>query len=96
MASVILRMIVDTEIFSIKMIRAIPMPTSIKEAYYKYCYGIFLNKLTYSNNLLKKAKLFNKFIMIEKMLYTSSLLNMLLLLINHIYNLIIMFFWENE
>lgn len=46
MASVILRMIVDTEIFSIKMIRAIPMPTSIKEAYYKYCYGIFLNKLT--------------------------------------------------
>ena len=67
------------------MIRAIPMPTSIKEAYYKYGYGIFLNKLTKSINLLKKAKLFNKFIMIEKMLYTSSLLNMLLLLINHIY-----------
>ena len=41
MASVILRMIVDTEIFSIKMIRATPMPISLKEAYYEYRYGIF-------------------------------------------------------
>ena len=39
----ILRMIVDTEIFNNKMARA--MPISIKEAYYEYCYGIFLNKL---------------------------------------------------
>ena len=45
MASMILRMIVDTEIFNNKMVRAMPMPISIKEAYYEYCYGIFLNKL---------------------------------------------------
>ena len=47
MASVILRMIVDTEIFNNKMARAMPMPMpiSIKEAYYEYCYGIFLTKL---------------------------------------------------
>ena len=43
MASVILRMIVDTEIFNNKMARAMPMPMpmpmpiSIKEAYYEYC-----------------------------------------------------------
>ena len=46
MASVILTMIVDTEIFNDKMVRAMPMPISIKGAYYEYCYGIFLNKLT--------------------------------------------------
>ncbi len=45
MASVILRMIVDTEIFNNKMARVMPMPISIKEVYYEYCYGIFLNKL---------------------------------------------------
>ncbi len=45
MASMILRMIVDTEIFNNKMARAMPTPISIKEAYYEYCYGIFLNKL---------------------------------------------------
>lgn len=45
MASVILRMIVDTEIFNNKMARAMLMPISIKETYYEYCYGIFLNKL---------------------------------------------------
>ena len=49
MASMILRMIVDTEIFNNKMARAMPMPMpmpiSIKEAYYEYCYGIFLTKL---------------------------------------------------
>ena len=39
MASVILRMIVDTEIFNNKMVRV--MPISIKEAYYEYRYGIF-------------------------------------------------------
>ena len=44
MVSVILRMIVDTEIFNNKMVRV--MPISIKEAYYEYYYGIFLNKLT--------------------------------------------------
>ena len=37
MASVILRMIVDTEIFNNKMARAMPMHISIKEAYYEYC-----------------------------------------------------------
>ncbi len=45
MASMILRMIVDTEIFNNKMARAMPMPISIEVAYYEYCYGIFLNKL---------------------------------------------------
>ncbi len=45
MASVILRMIVDAEIFNNKMVRAMPMPISIKEAYSEHCYGIFLNKL---------------------------------------------------
>ena len=45
MAFVILRMIVDTEIFNNKMARGMPMPISIKKAYYEYCYGIFLNKL---------------------------------------------------
>ena len=35
MASVILRMIVDTEIFNNKMARVMPMPISIKEAYYE-------------------------------------------------------------
>ena len=34
MASVILRTIVDTEIFNNKMARAMPMPISIKEVYY--------------------------------------------------------------
>ena len=33
MASEILRMIVDTEIYNNKMVRAMPMPMSIKEAY---------------------------------------------------------------
>ena len=46
MVSVILRMIVDKEIFNNKMVRAKPIPISIKEAYYEYFYGIFLNKLT--------------------------------------------------
>ena len=45
MVSAILRMIVDTEIFNNKMARVMPMPISIKEAYYEYCYGIFLNEL---------------------------------------------------
>ena len=35
MVSVILRMIVDTEIFNNKMARVMPMPISIKEAYYE-------------------------------------------------------------
>ena len=35
MASEILRMIVDTEAFSCEMVRAIPMPISLKEAYYE-------------------------------------------------------------
>lgn len=42
MAFEILRMIIDTEAFSNEMVRAMPMPISIKEAYYEYCYGIFL------------------------------------------------------
>ena len=44
MAFEILRMIIDTEAFSNEMVRAMPMPMpiSIKEAYYEYCYGIFL------------------------------------------------------
>ena len=33
MASEILRMIVDTEIYNNKMVRVMPMPISIKEAY---------------------------------------------------------------
>lgn len=44
MASVILRKIVDTEVFNNEMVRAMPMPISLKEAHYKYCYRIFLNK----------------------------------------------------
>ena len=43
MASVILRMIVDTEIFNNKMVRA--MPISIEETYYEYRYGNLLNKI---------------------------------------------------
>ena len=41
MASEILRMIIDTKAFSIEMVRATPMPISLKEAYYEYRYGIF-------------------------------------------------------
>ena len=41
MASEIFRMIIDTEVFSNEMMRAIPMPISLKEAYYEYRYGIF-------------------------------------------------------
>lgn len=41
MASEILRMIIDTEVFSNEMMRAIPMPISLKEAYYEYRYSIF-------------------------------------------------------
>ena len=41
MASVILRVIADAEIFNYKMVRAMPMPISIKEAYSEHCYGIF-------------------------------------------------------
>jgi hypothetical protein len=41
MGSVILRMIVDTEIFNNKIVRATPMPISLKGAYYECRYGIF-------------------------------------------------------
>lgn len=41
MASEILRMIIDTELFSDVMVRATLMPISLKEAYYEYRYGIF-------------------------------------------------------
>ena len=41
MASEILRMMMDTEAFSNEMVRATPMPISLKEAYYEYRYGIF-------------------------------------------------------
>ena len=42
MASEILRMIIDTEAFSaMKIVRATPIPISLKEAYYEYRYGIF-------------------------------------------------------
>ena len=41
MASEILRMIIYTEAFSNEMATATPMPISLKEAYYEYCYGIF-------------------------------------------------------
>ncbi len=41
MASEILRMITDTESFSNEMATATPMPISLKETYYEYCYGIF-------------------------------------------------------
>lgn len=40
MASMILRMIVDIEIFNTKLVRVMPIPISIKEAYYEYRYGI--------------------------------------------------------
>ena len=51
----ILRMIVDTEVFHIKMVWVMPMLISIKEADYEYCYGIFLNKLTKATIYLKRA-----------------------------------------
>ncbi len=41
MASEILRMIIDIEAFSNELVRATPMPVSLKEAYYEYRYGIF-------------------------------------------------------
>lgn len=41
MTSEILRMMMDTEAFSNEMVRATPMPISLKEAYYEYRYGIF-------------------------------------------------------
>ena len=41
MASEILRMIIDTEAFCNEMVRATPIPISLKEAYYEYRYGIF-------------------------------------------------------
>ena len=41
MASEILRMMMDTEAFSNEMVRATPMPISLKEAYYEYRYGRF-------------------------------------------------------
>lgn len=41
MVFIILRMIVDTEIFNNKIVRVIPMPISIKEAYYEHYYGVF-------------------------------------------------------
>lgn len=39
MASEILRMIIDTEAFSNEMVRATPMPISLKEAYYSIVMG---------------------------------------------------------
>lgn len=36
MVSKILRMIMDTEDFSNEMVRATPMPISLKEAHYEY------------------------------------------------------------
>lgn len=56
MAFEILRMIIDSEAFSNEMIRTAPMPISLKEAYYVYCYGILLNKITQSNTFLKLSK----------------------------------------
>ena len=44
MASEILRMIMNTEAFSNEMVRATPMPISLKKAYYEYRYGIFLTE----------------------------------------------------
>lgn len=44
MASEILRMIMNTEDFSNEMVRATPMPISLKKAYYEYRYGIFLTE----------------------------------------------------
>ena len=41
MASEILRMMMDTDAFSNEMVKATSMPISLKEAYYKYRYGIF-------------------------------------------------------
>ena len=41
MASEILRMNIDTEDFCNEMVRATPIPISLKEAYYEYRYGIF-------------------------------------------------------
>ena len=43
MAAEILRMIMDTEAFSNEMVKAMPMPMpiSLKEAYYEYRNGIF-------------------------------------------------------
>ena len=41
MASEILRMIIGTEAFSNEMVRATPMPISLKETYYEYRYDIF-------------------------------------------------------
>ena len=34
-------MIIDTEVFCNEMVRATPIPISLKEAYYEYRYGIF-------------------------------------------------------
>ena len=34
-------MIIDTETYSNETVRVTPMPISLKEAYYKYRYGIF-------------------------------------------------------
>ena len=41
MAAEILRMIMDTEAFSNEMVKTMPMPISLKEAYYEYRNGIF-------------------------------------------------------
>lgn len=41
MASEILRMIIDTEAFSNEMVRARPMPISLKEAYYEISLLVF-------------------------------------------------------
>ena len=47
MAYEILRMIMDTEAFSNEMVRATPMPISLKEAYYEnIVMGLLLNKIT--------------------------------------------------
>lgn len=43
-ASEILRMIVDTEAFNNKMVRATSIPISLKEAYYEYCYKLVAKK----------------------------------------------------
>lgn len=41
MVSEIIRRIIDNESFSNEIVRATPMPISLKEAYYEYRYGLF-------------------------------------------------------
>ena len=52
----IMDLLVETSSFKNISVLAVPKPTSLKEAYYEYYYGIFAEYTDHSNNFFEKSK----------------------------------------